>query len=95
MKLIPNGRRLLVLPIEAQDETRDSGVIVPAGIATANLSKGEVVEVSKDLDHKFEVGDIVLYATNAGQSQLYNGKYHVWLAEREFDSDIWGIELRN
>lgn len=92
MRIIPDGKKLLVLPIEAKDESVGE-IVIPASVATADLSRAVVVEVGDGLAHKFKQGDIVLYASKAGQAQRYNGKWHLWLTEREFDSDIWGKEI--
>ena len=91
MRIIPDGKRLLVLPIETKEENVGE-IIIPASVATADLSRGTVVEVSDGLSHKFSKGDVVLYASKSGQAQRYNGQWHLWLTEREFDSDIWGKE---
>lgn len=93
MKIIPDGKKLLVLPIKAEEEKVGS-IIVPASVAVADLSRATVVEVSDELSHKFEEGNVVLYPTKAGQAQWYKGEWHLWLTEREFDSDIWGKEVK-
>jgi len=92
MKIIPDGKKMLVLPLPTEEIKVDS-IIIPDSVATADLSRGEVVEVSKDLSHKFSKGDIVLYASKSGSGQIYKGVPHRWLIEREFDSDIWGKEV--
>ena len=92
MKIIPDGKKLLVLPIEAKEELVGE-IIIPPSVATADLSRATVVEVGTGLSHKFKSGDIVLYPSKAGQAQRYNGEWHLWLTEREYDSDIWGKEI--
>jgi co-chaperonin GroES (HSP10) len=92
MRIIPNGKKLLVKPIKAEEE-EVGGIVVPPSVATANLSRGIVVEVGDGLLHKFKEGDMVIYSSGAGQAQRYKGEWHLWLTEREFDSDIWGKEI--
>jgi co-chaperonin GroES (HSP10) len=88
MRIIPDGRKLLVLPIAAKEDSLN-GIIIPAGVATADLSEAEVVEVSKDLSDKFKKGDIVMHPSKSGLGQLYQGKLHLWL--REEIGEIWGV----
>lgn len=91
MKLEPIGKKILVLPLETREDSI-GGIIIPAGVNEANLRRGRVVEVSSDLSKKFSIGDVVYYSKDAGYGQRYNGEFCLWLSEREFDSDIWGIE---
>lgn len=92
MKVIPNGKRLLVKPIIAEEENVGA-IVIPASVATADLSRAEVIEVGDGLSHKFKESDIVLYPSKAGQAHRYKNEWHLWLTEREFDSDIWGKEV--
>jgi co-chaperonin GroES (HSP10) len=88
MRIIPEGRKILVLPIEAKEEQVES-IVIPASVAVANLSDAEVIEVSPELEKKYKRGDIISYPSNAGLGQLYNGKWHLWL--REELGEIWAI----
>ncbi len=89
MKIIPEGRKLIVLPKEGpvEDDTVN-GVIIPYSVATADLKEATVVEVSDDLSHKFAAGDIVLHPKDSGLGCLYKGKPHLWL--RQDQNEIWG-----
>lgn len=87
MRIIPENQKLIVLPIESEEES-SNGIIIPASVSTADLSKAEVIEVSNDLSDKFKKGDIVMYPSQSGLGQIYQGKLHLWL--REEQGEIWG-----
>lgn len=89
MRIKPEGRKLLVLPLESKEENI-GGIIIPESVATADLKRAEVVEVSDELSNKYKQGDIVLYPSRCGLGQIYNGKPHLWL--REEQQEIWGVE---
>jgi len=93
MKIIPDGKKMIVLPIETEEIVTEGKLIIPEGVVTADISRGTVIEVSDGLCHKYSEGDVVLYATKAGQGIHYKGEWHLWLTEREYDSDIWGKEI--
>jgi len=94
MTLQPTARNMLILPLETE-ESSVSGIVIPSFVNESNLSRGKVVHVSPELSHKFKEGDIVLYNTSSPYSQIYRGVLHLWLFEREYDSDIWAIEKQD
>jgi co-chaperonin GroES (HSP10) len=91
MIIKPEGKKILVLPLEAKEAVVGS-IIIPAGVNMANLSRAKVVAVSDYMGKKYNIGDIVLHPTGSGYGQIYNKEFHLWLTEREYDSDIWGVE---
>ena len=48
MNIKPQGKKLIVKPIEQKEEVTDSGIVIP-GVANANLQKGEIVAVGVEL----------------------------------------------
>jgi co-chaperonin GroES (HSP10) len=89
MKIIPVGQKILVKPLEAKESKSSGGIIIPESVAVADLREAVVVEVSKELSHKYTEGDIVLYPSKSGLGQGYNGTLHLWL--REDIQEIWGV----
>lgn len=88
MKIKPEGRKLIVLPIESVESETTGGIIIPESVATADLSRATVVEVSDELSGKYKVGEVLLYPSRSGLGQIYNGKPHLWL--REELGEVWG-----
>lgn len=86
MKIQPQGRKLLVLPIQSKEEKVGS-IVIPDSVATADLSEGEVIEVSPELEEKYPIGTKILYPSSAGLGQIYNGVPHKWL--RENLEEVW------
>lgn len=95
MEITPVGNKILVLPIDKKEEEYGEAnpegkrLVIP-GTANAELQEAEVVNVSKDLQHLFEKGDVVLYPKNAGLQQLYKGVPHLWLRIEPQNSEVWG-----
>lgn len=92
MNIRPVGRKLLVMPLPHEEETMPSGIIMPE-TAMADLSRGEVIEVSEEIKHLYKPGDIILFPSKAGIGQLVNGAIHFWLDSRPETEQIWGIVI--
>lgn len=78
------GGRIIAKPIE-QKEEKVGHVLIPA-TANADIESATVIKVDKDITAYVNVGDTVLFAKGAGQSQLINGEPHLWLNVNE----LWG-----
>lgn len=91
MKITPIGSKLIVLPLPTEEEEKVGSIVIPNSVATADLSRAEVVEISDDLAEKYKVGEILLYPTNAGLGLVYNNKPHLWLRQEENGiQEVWG-----
>lgn len=90
LKIVPQGRKILVLPQPLGDYVSTGGIV----IANTNLTVGKVVELSTEFKDIYSVGDILLYPEGAGTSQPYKGEVHWWLNGDGAGSglgDIWAI----
>ncbi len=91
MTVQPVGFKILVKPLKREEETFDSGIILP-GTANAELSKAEVVAVSNELSKVYKVGDIILFPSKSGVGFLIGKEAHLWLnAEPNGAAEVWGI----
>lgn len=89
-KIQPTGLKLIARPLPSEEVTLDdSGIIIP-GVAQADLSKGEVIAVSKEVK-EYKVGDIILYPSKKGTGQILNKEPHIWLSTDAMREEIWGI----
>jgi co-chaperonin GroES (HSP10) len=59
-KIIPVGQKLLIEPIKAAEELSEGGVIL-SSVNNAELAKGRILAVSKQLEHAYKEGEVVLY----------------------------------
>ena len=82
MKINPVGNKILVKHL-ASNHHESKGLV----IVESDLSEGEVVEVSKDLEDIYKVGDKILYPRHNGIALQYHNESCVWLNTNE----IWGI----
>ena len=80
----PVGDKIIVKPFKRKEEKLNS-IVIPK-TANADLSVGEVIAVSDDIN-SIEVGNIVTYPSNGGVGQLLNGDPCLWLTH----SVIWGV----
>lgn len=85
----PVGNKIIVLPLEKKEEKMDSGIIIPES-ANAELREAEVVAVSVEVAHLFEVGETVLYPLRKGVGQVINNKGYLWLDCDVNRDEIWG-----
>lgn len=92
MNIQPVGTKILVLPVRKEEETLDSGLILPE-TANADLSHGLVVSVSNQISHLFKAGDTVLYPSRKGVAQYIDNKPHLWLDAEPNKEEIWGVLL--
>jgi co-chaperonin GroES (HSP10) len=69
------GQKLLVLPIIKEETTLESGVMI-SNINNAQLGEAEVINVAKDLQHIYKVGEKVLYYEKRGVGVIHNNKPH-------------------
>lgn len=81
MKIKPVGSKILVLPLETKNHVTESGI----EIFQNQLSIGEVIEVSDEYEDVYKVGGKVLYSSDAGRPQPYNGKDVLWMDARSPD----------
>jgi len=93
MKIKPLGDRVLVKPLEEEEQMR-GGIIIP-DTAKEKPQQGEVKAVGpgkrtddgKNLPMNVKVGQIVLYGKYAGTEVKIEGDDHLIMSE----SDIFGI----
>ena len=88
MNIKPLGNRILVLPVKKENYITETNIeLVDNTLATA-----EVIEFAKMFEGVYKKGDIILYPKDAGNSQSYNGKGHIWLDGRgATDGMVWSI----
>jgi len=80
MKIKPLGNRILVLPVKKENYITETKIeLVDNTLATA-----EVIEFAPMFENVYKKGDIILYPKDAGNSQTYNGKTHLWLDGRGY-----------
>lgn len=89
--VVPVGDKLLILPIQKQDITLESNLI----IGESDLEKGIVISVAKEVNFKLnpfgesiDPGDTVYFPEGKSPGIMIDGKPHLWMQL----SDIWGIE---
>lgn len=88
MKIKPLGNRILVLPVKKENYITETKI----ELVDNTLVTGEVVEFSPMFKDVYKKGDIVLYPKDAGISQTYNGKTHIWInGLGATDGDVWAI----
>ena len=75
LKITPQGKMILVLPLKNEDYQMGSGIIV----ANTQFVVGEVVELSPEFKDVYKQGDVVMYPKGAGNSQPYKGESHLWI----------------
>ena len=88
MKVIPLDDRVLVKPLEQEEEKTASGLYIP-DTAKEKPKMGEVVEVGTDEDLKevIKKGDKVIWAKYSGEELKINGEEHLILQR----SDILAV----
>lgn len=91
--IVPKGNRMLVKPLDKQDEVYGN-LIIPGAVQTA-LETAEVVRVSEDDEMRnregtllFAPNEVVLYSTGSGVGQRIGKKFLRWLQAGE----IWAID---
>lgn len=92
MNITPVGRKILVRPIPKKEEKLDSGIILPEN-AMADLREAEVVVVSKEIEHLYKPGDIILKPEKKGVGQMVNGEIYLWVDTRPELEEVWGIVI--
>ena len=92
MKLKPVGSKLLVLPLETKNYVTNTNI----ELVETELARAKVMEVSDELSHIYNVGDVVMFPDKAGVLQIYNGEKCLWLNGMGFpNGDIWAITDEN
>lgn len=87
-KLIPQGTKILVLPIATENKKSAGGI----ELVNTDLEEGEVVAIPKDLSDVYKKGDTVLFSKNVGVSQVYDHKPHIWIDGKGApQGDVWAI----
>lgn len=74
----PISNRLIVEPLPRKEELYAGKIIIPA-TANTELEQGKVVALSDGFNAMFEIGDILLYPTNAGVPMLIDKITYKWL----------------
>lgn len=88
-RIIPQGSKLIVLPLPKENFVTDSHIEV----VDNNLTTGKVVEVSKEYEYIYQRGDIVIFSEKAGIGVMYNGSPHLYLNGKAHpDGDIWAVQ---
>lgn len=82
--IIPEGDRIIILPIEKKEEQVGS-IIIP-GTANADVQYGTVVAIGNEIAHKYNNGDKVIYQAKAGVGCMVGGVPHMWITL----SNVWG-----
>ena len=92
MKLKPVGSKLLVLPLETKNYVTNTNIeLVETELATAKVN-----EVSEELSHIYNVGDVVMFPDKVGVLQIYNGEKCLWINGAGFpNGDVWAITDEN
>jgi chaperonin GroES len=85
MNFKPLGLRVLV-EREVESTTTTSGIIIPDS-AKEKPALGDIVAVSKDMEHKLSLNDKVVFGQYAGTELVLNGKEYLVLNH----DDILGI----
>lgn len=88
--IVPVGRKILVLPLNHVEQKLPSGLIMPAS-AMADLTEAKIVSVSKEIEHLYKIGDMVLLPSKKGIGQMVNGVLHLWIDTMPEKEEIWGI----
>ena len=87
MKLKPVGSKLLVFPLETKNYVTNTNI----ELVETELARAKVMEVSEELSHIYNVGDIVMFPDKAGVLQIYNGEKCLWLNGEDFLMEIFGL----
>jgi co-chaperonin GroES (HSP10) len=92
--IAPVGNKILVLPLKKVEEQING--IIHTQVEDADLHRGEVVAVSKELvtpegEPLYSVGDKILFASRGALGQMYRGAHHVWLEHRLEGGTIYGV----
>lgn len=75
MKIEPVGSLALIEKSENKNYITESGIEVFQN----QLSIGEIIEVSKDIEESYPVGSQIIYNAGVGIPQTYNGKQCLWI----------------
>ena len=87
-KFEPLGKKMLVCPVSEENYKTSTGI----EIVNLELSKVEVIEVSKEYAKTYKVGDILMISIGGGVSQQYNAKSCLWIDARSApEGDVWFI----
>lgn len=88
-KIQPMGTKLIVFPIDKQNEISESGL----ELVNLVLQYGEIIEVGLEVMDVYKKGDIIIYPAERGNTQHYQKKNMLWLDGKPFTSggDVWAI----
>jgi co-chaperonin GroES (HSP10) len=90
MILQPQGKKIIVLPLEKENYVSDGGIEIVGNL----LKRGRVVEVCNQYFDVYKKGDVVIFPERAGTELMYNGTVHLYLTgEGAPNGDIWAIEI--
>lgn len=89
----PKGNRMLVKPLQKEDEKL--GSIIMPGAVHSELEKAKVVRVSEDAEMRdqegkpfFKENEVILYSSGSGVGQRIGKEFFRWLQSAE----VWGID---
>lgn len=83
----PVGNKIIAKPVERQEEMIGS-IIVPTTV-NMRLQYAQVVAMTDEVDHKFMLGDIIIFPEGAGIGQMIRGEFYLWFQIPE----IWGLDI--
>lgn len=92
IKIKPEGAMLIVRPLPKEESETDGGIIAQ----DFALCRASVEAVSEEWSDRYKIGDIVLFAEDAGRSIHYQKKACLWINGKNFsdgNGDIWGKEI--
>lgn len=88
----PNGAKLIVTDLPSEETETAGGIVV----MDFQLKKGKILEVSKEWEGKYNVGETVIYPEGAGLALPHYKKQNcTWIDGRSPDEggDVWGIVI--
>ena len=87
MRLIPQGSTLIVFPQETKNFVTEGNI----ELIQTKLSEGIVVEVSKDYEDIYKIGQTVVYSSESGFPHVYKGKQCLIIDARSIDNagHVW------
>jgi len=91
LNVLPMGNKLIVLPDEDKDVTRN-GIII-SSVIRSQLQEGTVIKVSSDVSELVSPGDRILFPRNAGVEREYDGISYKFIngPTLKEQGDVWAI----
>jgi len=91
LSIKPMGNKILVLPDEDKDVTRN-GIII-SSVIRSPLQEGKVILIADDVAPLLKPGDRILFPRGAGHERLYDGVTYKFLngPTLKEQGDVWAI----